>query len=478
MFRYRNFLISSIMAFAIIITAGCTSTTETPTVNEPAPTVASTEAPVPTVAPTEAPAPTAAPTEEVQATEPPAFEPGTTISYLASQDWIKDAEIELAEMFEAETGVHVDFQIIPSDQYFNVLETKLETGGEGIDIFGGQSGKTDIQLQLNVEKNAVPLTDEEWVQRMNPLSVEQISLDGVTYGLTIWDTIGGSWVIVYNKAEFADHGMRVPKTYAEFASACQTLLDGGITPVFEPVADGWHHVLWFLEMGPAYEAANPGLADALNANEATFANNPTMLTALTQFKEMYDKGYFGADALSNEFVNTEAAMAGGDYAMTVNRFGLPSQIQAAFPDVSEDNFGFFLLPLADNQIWNVNPAAPSKFIYSGSENIAAAKAYFEFLTRPENLQYMLDNEPQFAMLNFDGVTAELTVDQQAFIDAYTTKGTVYKTAVNYVNPQWMDVGTDLTAMFTGAVTPEGVLENIDQRRTDMDTAAGDAAWNQ
>jgi raffinose/stachyose/melibiose transport system substrate-binding protein len=40
----------------------------------------------------------------------------------------------------------------------------------------------------------------------------------------------------------------------------------------------------------------------------------------------------------------------------------------------------------------------------------------------------------------------------------------------------MDVGTDLTAMFTGAITPESVLENIDQRRTDMATAAGDAAW--
>lgn len=476
MIHHKKLLLALIVVLSIVMATGCNSTTATPTVNEPAPTVASTEAPVPTIAPTKAPAPTVVPTEEVQPTEAPAFEPGTTISYLASQDWIKDPEMELAKRFEAETGVHVDFQIIPSDQYFNVLETKLETGGEGIDIFGGQSGKTDIQLQLNVEKNAVPLTDEEWVQRMNPLSVEQISLDGVTYGLTIWDTIGGSWVIVYNKAEFADNGISVPKTYAEFAAACQTLLDAGITPVYEPVADGWHHVLWFLEMGPAYEAANPGLADALNANQATFANNPTMLDDLTQFKEMYDKGYLGADALSNEFVNTEAAMAGGDYAMTVNRFGLPSQIHAAYPDVPEDNFGFFLIPLADNQIWNVNPAAPSKFIFSGSKNIAAAKAYFEFLTRPENLQYMLDNEPQFAMLNFDGVTAELTADQQAFIDTYTKQGTVYQTAVNYVNPQWMDVGTDLTAMFTGAITPEGVLENIDQRRTDMATAAGDAAW--
>src|SRR5215208_2209617 len=115
---------------------------------------------------TEVPAP--AKTDEPAATEAPAFAPGTTITYIASQDWVRDAEQELAKKFETETGVHVDFQIIPSDQYFTVLETKLEAGGEGIDIFGGQSGKTDIKLQLNVEENAVALTDQEWVKRMNP----------------------------------------------------------------------------------------------------------------------------------------------------------------------------------------------------------------------------------------------------------------------------------------------------------------------
>ena len=186
MYRDRNLLIALIVVLSIAL-AACASAAP-----------AATEPPLtekPTVEPaTQAVATEAAATENVQATEAPAFAPGTTLTYIASQNWIKDTEMELAKKFEAETGVHVDFQIIPSDQYFNVLETKLESGGEGIDIFGGQSGKTDIKVQLNVEKNAVPVTDEEWVSRMNPLSVEQISLDGVTYGLTIWDTIGGSWV--------------------------------------------------------------------------------------------------------------------------------------------------------------------------------------------------------------------------------------------------------------------------------------------
>ena len=191
------------------------------------------------------------------------------------------------------------------------------------------------------------------------------------------------------------------------------------------------------------------------------------------------KGFFGPDALANEFANTEAAMASGEYAMTVNRFGLPDQIESwlilRFQQILSASSSCHL---ADNQIWNVNPAGPSKFIYSGSENINAAKAYFEFLTRPENLQYLLDNEPQFALLNFEGVDAELTAEQQAFVDTYTEQGTVYQTAVNYVNPQWMDIGQDLTAMFTGAATPEDVLSSIDQRRTDMATAATDPAWEE
>ncbi|MGB8361516.1 MAG: extracellular solute-binding protein, partial [Acidimicrobiia bacterium] len=308
------------------------------------------------------------------------------------------------------------------------------------------------------------------------LTTEQVTLDDVVYGLTIWDTVGGSWVLVYNKQIFADNGLEIPATYDELLNACSTLLDAGITPIYEPIADGWHHVLWFPEMGPIFEANSPGLYDRLNANEELMADDPTMQTDLTQLNELYSSGCFGENALSDEFANTEAAMASGDYAMTVNRLGLPGLIEAGFPEASADNYGFFVIPLADNQIWNVNPAAPSKFIYSGSANIDAAKAYFEFLTRPENLQQTLDTEDQFVLLNWEGLTAELTADQQAFVDAYTDQGTVMQTAVNYVNPQWIEMGQDIVSMFTGATTPEQVLQTIDGRRASMAQAAGDPGW--
>ncbi len=398
----------------------------------------------------------------------------TTITYLASQDWIKQSELDLAAKFEDETGIHVDYQIIPSDQYFNVLQTKLNTG-EAPDIFGGQSGKTDLAVNYDITKNGVDLSDEEWVTRQDPLVTDQVTVDGKVYGMTLWDT-SASWIIVYNKEIFADLGLSVPTTYEEFKAVCQAILDADIAPIYEPISDGWHHVLWFPELGPRYEEMTPSLADALNANEAIFADDPTMLTALTQLKEMYDLGFFGEFAMADAYADGPEFMANGEYAMTVRQSAFVNIVETEF-GVPASTFGFFVMPLADNQLLNVNPAGPSKFIYSGSEHIEEAKEYLRFLARPENLQYMIDNTPEFASLNFTGVTSKYSEEEQAFFDAYADKrGTVYQTAVNYLNPQWMEIGQDLSAMFIDDIEPIDVLQNIDERRADMAQAAQDPAW--
>ena len=174
------------------------------------------------------------------------------------------------------------------DRYFSVLRTKLNSG-EATDIFGGQSGKSDLKLQYDVEKNAVDLTGEEWTTRHDPLALEQVSLDGKVYGAEIWDIIASNYfVVVYNKDIFAEQGLSVPTTYAEFKDVCLALKDAGINPVYEPMSDGWHHVLWFPMVGPRYEEVNPGLAEQLNKNEVKFAEVPIMVEAMTQMKELYD----------------------------------------------------------------------------------------------------------------------------------------------------------------------------------------------
>jgi raffinose/stachyose/melibiose transport system substrate-binding protein len=401
-----------------------------------------------------------------------------TLTLMASQGWVKDAELELAQKFEDETGIHVDYQIIPADQYFSVLKTKLNSG-EGTDIFMGQSGKTDLQVQYDVEKNAVDLSGEEWVARHEPLSLDMVSLDGKVYGQEIWDTIASNYfVIVYNKQIFEEQGLSVPASYAEFKDVCLALKDAGINPIYQPMSDGWHHVLWFPMVGPRFEELNPGLAEQLNANEVTFAESPVMVEAITQLKELYDLGCFGDNALSDAYADMNAKLAAGEYAMGLSTLTTAVAIETDYPETAATTFGFFPIPLADNQLAPAHPAGPSKFIYSGSANIDAAKQYLAFLAAPENLQYLLDNTPDFADLNFSGLTAKWTPEQQEFLDTYEAKSIVYQDAVNYVNPQWMDIGKDMVAMFTGAMTPEEVLASLDQRRAEMAQTAADPAWQE
>ena len=397
-----------------------------------------------------------------------------TISYMASQDWVQTAEQDLGAKFEQETGIKVDYQIVPSDQYQSLLKTKLNAG-ECTDLFGNQSGKFDIVSLLNIEKNGVDLSGEEWASRIDPLVKEQLSANGKLYGMTLND-VSSCWGIAYNKTIFDKLGLKAPATYAEFKDICKKILDSGVTPIYECVSDGWHHVLWFPELGGRYEEVTPGLADQLNNNQATFADNKTMLESLTQLQELVKLGYFGKNYMSNTYADTEKNMASGKYAMTVYNQGLPGQIEKAFPDVKASTFGYFIVPLVDNQIMNVNPAGPSTFVYSGSKNIDAAKQYLAYIAKPENLQYLIDNTPKFMTLPFSGLKDKYTDEIKAFYNAYPKHGTVYQTQIKYLNPQWMDMGKDLSAMFTGAMQPADVLKSIDKRRADAAKAAKDTAW--
>ena len=166
----------------------------------------------------------------------------------------------LPKQFTQKTGITIDFQVIPSDQYFNVLKTKLNSG-EGPDLFGGQSGKTDLVVNYDVEKNAVDLSAEPWTKTEDPQVLDQSTVNGKVYGQTVWNTLGTTWVVNYNKDIFSKLNLSVPTTFADLKSACQKIKATGVTPIYEPMADGWHQVLWFAELGVQIENVAPGTAD-------------------------------------------------------------------------------------------------------------------------------------------------------------------------------------------------------------------------
>ncbi|MFD2114626.1 ABC transporter substrate-binding protein [Paenibacillus yanchengensis] len=399
---------------------------------------------------------------------------GKKLTYMASQGWVTNAEMELAKQFEQETGIKIDFQIVPSDQYMNIIKARLNSG-EGPDIFGGQSGVSELALNYNVEKNAVDLSDMEWVNRIDPLSLEQLTINDKVYGLTIWDTYN-SFVIGYNKKIFADLQLEIPKTYEEFKNLSIKIKEAGIEPIYEPIADGWHHVMWFTEAGPQYDKLEPGLYEDLNQNKRKFVDSEVMVKALEQMKEMYDLGLFGENSFSDMGSETPAKLGSKQYAMSLTAQSAIIDIVNEFDEYTMDDFGFFVLPIADNQVYYINPGGPSKFIYSDSKHVEEAKAYFEFITREENLQYLLDNDKIVANLNFPGLKDKYSSEQKKLFEAYPERGVDMQNYITYFNPQWMDIAKDMVAMLSGVMEPKEVLENIDTRREEMAVIAKDPHW--
>lgn len=202
-----------------------------------------------------------------------------------------------------------------------------------------------------------------------------------------------------------------------------------------------------------------------------------MLTILEQLQYLIDQGYFGDNYMSNEYANSAKNVASGEYAMTVANQGFGDEVEAIGEALKSDDIGYFVMPLADNQTLNVNPAGPARFVYSGSEHSKEALMYMEYMASDSSLAYLTENVPKFNKLAYSNAPTAYVGPVKEFYDTYTKQATVYQTAVKYVNPQWTEMGASLSAMFVGEMTPEEVLSEIDKLRAEQAKAASDAAWN-
>lgn len=462
-------LLSLSMVMGMLAGCGQAAATEAAPAAEPA----AAEAAEPEKTEEAAPAADDSADTEAAADDTAASGDDVTITFMASQDWIQDAEMELGEKFTEETGIKVDYQIVPSDQYESLLMTKINAG-ECTDIFGGQSSQFSIVTQFDVEKNAVDLSGESWAGNVDPAAAVELSVGDKLYGQPIQD-VSACWAVAYNISMFDELGLSIPTNYAEFCDVCDKLMAADIIPIYECVSDGWHHVCW-TEAAVAATQADPSYPEKLNNNEATFEGNKELTTMFSQLKEMADKGYMGDNYMSNEYADAPAAIASGEYAMVLYNQGLGAEVNAADPSFSEDNIGYFVNPLCDNQALNVNYCGPSRFIFSGSKNIDAAKKYLEFMASDDSLAYMTEHVGKFNQLPYTNAPSAYSKVVQDFYDRYPNKVAVFQASVKYYNPAWMDIGADMSAMFLGEMTPEEVLTDIDKLRAEQAAAASDPAW--
>ena len=376
---------------------------------------------------------------------------GEELSILVSAGWMDNRYDATIERFEDTYGVTVDLQTIPADQYSDLLQSKLATDSCA-DIFWIQSNPFAIESTIvDPEKYCIDFTGASWEDLMPEARKTSCVYNDKLYGLQIWHN-SPEYVMVYNKTLFEENGWEIPSTYAELKDLCAKIAEQGITPWFMPGADGWQHQLAFFQIGGVYEEATPGLYDALNTNQATFADNEKMLEVLNEFKELSDAGYFGEDWIGTDSTNLGNEFGDRNIAMAMAN---SSYIQQIKDDTgTEDEFGMFLIPLGDNTWYPTNPAGPTMFGYKGTEHEDLVKEFFNFVTTTESLQEILDNSPAYTNvdMNDDAIEQHWLPEEEEFlatVDDSKKSVSVLQTGTKYTNDYWMQFGQDMVAFCQG-----------------------------
>ena len=404
---------------------------------------------------------------------------GEELSILVSAGWMDNRYDATIERFEDTYGVTVDLQTIPADQYSDLLQSKLATDSCA-DICWMQSNPFAIESTIvDPEKYCIDFTGASWEDLMPEARKTSCVYNDKLYGLQIWHN-SPEYVMVYNKTLFEENGWEIPSTYAELKDLCAKIAEQGITPWFMPGADGWQHQLAFFQIGGVYEEATPGLYDALNTNQATFADNEKMLEVLNEFKELSDAGYFGEDWIGTDSTNLGNEFGDRNIAMAMAN---SSYIQQIKDDTgTEDEFGMFLIPLGDNTWYPTNPAGPTMFGYKGTEHEDLVKEFFNFVTTTESLQEILDNSPAYTNvdMNDDAIEQHWLPEEEEFlatVDDSKKSVSVLQTGTKYTNDYWMQFGQDMVAFCQGEMEANDVLANMDTNRAEAAKTVGDANWN-
>lgn len=283
-----------------------------------------------------------------------------------------------AKFHEVNPGLTVEYTIIPTDAYNQQMGTRLSAGTapDVLNVFPGSGNATAVRT---LAKNGylADLSGEGWAASQPEATASATSYNGKRYMFTDVSTanaLGG----IYNTKALSDAGLKIPTTYSEVLTFCADAQKAGKVAYALGAQTQWvtQLVTYALAATDVY-SKDPDFNQKQLNKEATFQDSG-WANAMTQYKEMFDKGCFNKDALGTS-VDTQTAMVADGRALgsiQISTMGNP--ISKANPDVK---LQLAPLPATDNPTdtrlafglavgWGVNAKA---------KNAAGAKKFVDFL---------------------------------------------------------------------------------------------------
>lgn len=326
----------------------------------------------------------------------------------------------LIEAFEASVdGITVRLETFPvGTEGDNLVKTKLATG-EMEDFFSYNSGA--FLHALNPDQMLQPLGDEPWAQNLTDPMRNALSTELAMYGTPLGAGFAGA--IMYNKPLYADLGLEVPQSWAEFAANNEAIKAAGKTAVIQTYADPWSAQLLLLGDFANVDAQDPEWADAFTANERKFVDQPA-LRGFQNLQEGFEAGWWNDDFASATFDDGIRMLSTGEGAHYPMLTATLNTIIQLYPEQVED-VGVFALPAqnaADTRLtlWLPNALYVPKS--TEGARLDAVKQFFAFINSPEGCTIQAKVEPPsgpFGTTSCDvpDSVPGMVSDMQVYVDA-------------------------------------------------------------
>jgi raffinose/stachyose/melibiose transport system substrate-binding protein len=305
----------------------------------------------------------------------------TEISYLTQSDPdpTNQAKKLIAAFEKANPDITVKLETQPGGtEGDNLMKTKLSTGSMN-DVFHYNSGS--LLQALNPDETLVDLSDQEWVSTLTDDFKAVVSTDKGLYGAPWGSSFAGA--VMYNKKVYADLGLEVPTTWAEFIANSEKIKSdgGGITPILQSYGDTWTSQLFVLGDFANVTAQDPEWAEQYTANDpsAKYVEEPAFAGFANQ-QEAFEKGLFNEDypSMTNvQALNALATGAGAQYPMLSATI---AQVNQDNPD-NVDDIGVFALPAANADDTSITMWQPNALYIAKTaegDKLDAAKKFVAF----------------------------------------------------------------------------------------------------
>lgn len=337
--------------------------------------------------------------------------PKVTLQVVLNQTWNKPGFQPVLKAYEAaHKNVTIDMQVIPDEQFTQLIKTRFATG-DYPDVYLDNFGQ--IAQLYSIPDTLVDLSKEPWVKRL--MSTNGVTDAGKIYGLPMVGvpSIEG---VVYNKAVFAKAGVSIPTTWDEFLAACDTIKKAGVTPVAITAKDNWTVGMWIVEMVPLAVKDKAGIWTDLNNGKVKFDAVPEFTDVFTKMKQVVDKGYANKDMFSATYDMGNDLVGQGKVAMVVQGDWSANDIVKKYPTAQ---IGMFPLPIVNDPVYTSGFTAAFT-IPLKAKHVAAAKDLLAYFATPEQVKTVA-TDWGYVPATTD-VTVPLAPWTQDAIDNFVKKG--------------------------------------------------------